>query len=115
MSNIILINIITHIINVSLFTNLKKYGIFIPVIILEFVIYMIINLIIILLLLLSYFGIITINNDHILYTPQIAVHVDNIEIVVANIPQIAVRIDNIEIEENIPQALPVNLIFNITH
>jgi len=104
----ILINIVTYIINVSLFTNLKKYGVFIPVILLEFIMYMITMSIVVLLLFISYVGII--NNNELLYIPQIAVRVDNIEIADVNIPEFVVDIDitNVNITDvNIPQATPI--------
>lgn len=102
-SYLIVANIVTYIIGVSLFTILEKYGIFIHVIILEFIMYIITVSIIILLLLLLFLG-----KGVLINTPQVIVYVDNIEIVNINIPQIAVRADNIEsVDINIPHATPI--------
>jgi hypothetical protein len=107
----LLINFITYIIVFSLFTNLRKYGMFIPVIILEFIMYNIFIFIVVSLIILSYFDIYKLfnNNNIIINSPQIRVDI--------NIPQLAVYIDNNEFTDiNIPHATPIifNNLCNIT-
>lgn len=88
-----LINIIIYIITITFCNNIRKYGIFMYVIILEISLYMGTILMVCLLLFLSYNGIIKINESNI-----------NKEVII-NIPQIAVPANNIELEMiDIPQA-----------
>jgi len=109
--NLILINIIAYIINVSLFSILKKYGIFIQVILLEFIMYLIITSFIFLFLLLSYFRFI--NKTELSFITPTIIHIDNIQLANVNIPQLAVHINYIEPNIIIPQATPINNICNL--
>ena len=96
-----LINIIIYIIGLIFCSNIKKYGIFIYVIILEVSLYLVT---IIFILLLCLF----LKKSVLINTPQIVTHDDNIEIVNINIPQIAVPANNIElVDVNIPHATPI--------
>lgn len=88
------LNILTYITNVLLFTNLKKYGRFISIIMLEFIMYV------------TMISIMSITTIIILF---LCINNKNKPICIGTYPQLAVPVDNSRITNiNIPEATPVN-------